>query len=214
MYCSNHINSLTRFGKQRLVGEILYGDFCGAIKEIFKEYRIGVEYIYSDSIKANDLALGGYYEFEDDSITLELIVSPNSSTVIVKEAEWQGFAFLLSQTVQHELIHRYQYTVRPQDVFTQRFEYFGGLSTENRDYYSEDDEIHAYAHCLALELNYKYKGKRLEKVLRNPNSIRGCDTWNTYKRVFKGFDWEDIRRALLKHTIKWLPSAVPYKDKD
>lgn len=214
MHCSAQINLQTQIGKSRLVGETIYGDFCSAIKEIYSEYDIEVTYSYSEKIDAHDCAIGGSYAPDDDLLTIELIVSPESSTIRIKEAEWQGFAFLLAQTIQHELIHRYQYTIRDLDATLERIEYYGGVNSEERDYYSEDDEIHAYSHCLALELTNKYKGKRLEKVLRCPDLIRGCPTWTVYKKIFRKTNWLDIRRALLKHTIKWLPTAIPYKDNE
>lgn len=212
MHCSAQINRQTQIGKPRLVGETLYKDFCRAIQDIYSEYDVRVNYIYSEKIDAHDCAIGGYYFPDDDMLTIELMVSPASSTIRIKEAEWQNFAFLLAQTIQHELIHRYQYTIRDDDVTLTRIDYYGGSSSEERDYYSEYDEIHAYSHCLALELTNKYKGKRLEKVLRCSKLIRGCPTWAIYKKVFRKNDWQDIRRALLKHTIKWLPTAIPYKD--
>lgn len=215
MYCSEDINRVTDSGKARLVGEHLYGDLCSIIKELYREYEVSSTYAYSDDVEGYDCAIGGYYDHEmvQNNVIIELLVSSNTSTVRIIEDEWEDFAFLLSQTLQHELIHRHQYDIRFDDCITTRHEFIGKV-LEDREYYAEDDEIDAYGHCIALELKRRYSDKRIRQVLSNPRKIRGCPSWDSYKKAFGQYkNWVDVRQALLKKIWKWLPTAAPYKEK-
>lgn len=202
-------------GKKILIGEHLYPDFCKKITKIFKCYMLSVEYSFDHRVAIGDCWIGGLYDHEivRNNVILCLVVSPHTNSIILDETSWHDFAFTLTQTLQHELIHRHQYDVRTDDCVLTRYDFPEENRTlfEEREYLSHIDEIDAYAHCIALELKRKYKEETIRKQLRS-SKLRGCPSWNSYKKAFRGDNWYQIRRELLRHIYKWLSTAIPYKE--
>jgi hypothetical protein len=78
---------------------------------------------------------------------------------------------------------------------------------EERIYLSDIDEIEAFAHDLALEMQFYYPGKKINDILSRPSRFRKLTTYKVYKRAFGKTDWSDIRKNLLKKTYKWLSNG-------
>lgn len=215
MYCSSDINEIMKAGKSDLLGFHFYPDFCGLLEKLFRKYQITVEYSFDVRVGVGDCWIGGLYDHEitRNNVIVCLLVSPNTDKVLIED-NWKYFSFVFVQTLQHELIHRHQYDVRPDDCALFRYEFLENDPTrfEEREYLSHADEIDAYAHCIALELNKKYRSETIKRYLRNPTLIRGCPSWKSYEKAFSGTEWGDVRLELLKHIYKWLPTAIPYKE--
>jgi hypothetical protein len=67
---------------------------------------------------------------------------------------------------------------------------------------SDVDEVEAYAHDLAMEIEFYYSKYKINDVLRNPSRFRKLTTYKVYKNAFKNTDWTNIRKMLLKKTYK------------
>ena len=171
-------------------------------------------YLHADAaLRRPDFCCGGMYDWSKkrQPIDINLHFNERNRCYNFTEKNWRNFRFLVSQVVQHELIHKSQYSHR------QEFEDGGAClyyditageksDKEHMDYLAELDEIDAYAHDIAMEIAEYYPQSNPYTVLRNINSKRKLWSWRFYKEAFKDSpDWSDVHHRLLKKTFKWIP---------
>ena len=109
------------------------------------------------------------------NIELFLNYNPDSYRALVTEDSWKGLRFDLSQTLQHELIHRDQcaYMTFPKDewedhnckVYASRAKTF--RQKEIQEYFGSTEEITAHAHCIMMELRENAPRTDPIKLLKN-----------------------------------------------
>jgi hypothetical protein len=172
---------------------------------MFKPF--GVERVRVIGVFDPDIfSFGGEYDRQEDKITIEFLVSRDAfDSFHLSENRWKEFKFLVSQNLQHEMIHRVQAFNRT-ETFWRKFykiEAKGPFhKLEERVYLSDVDEVEAYAHDLAMEIEFYYPKCKINDVLRNPNRFRKLTTYKVYKNAFRNTDWTNIRKMLLKKTYK------------
>jgi hypothetical protein len=161
----------------------------------------------------------GYYDTELKSfpICITFHVAHNKETVKFTKEKYNMFLFGLSRVIQHEFIHKSQFTFHPEHAERKIKVYYSNKVSKERkeqiDYLRERCEVEAYAHDLALEINNFYPKENAQKVVKNIDNYRRLQTYIKYKNVFYGTEWSQVKKSLLRKTLKWIPVAhiVPKK---
>lgn len=209
MYLSREIFAKVASAKDDLIGEHTYVEICQKVEKLFKKYAVRCEFTRESSCKPKEFQISGYY---DDSLksrkkAINFVVSDQSDTMIITEKYWERFVFLIGQTLQHEMVHEYQYQHDPGDRISKYYEFKcrNEAKTEEREYLSDWDEIEAYAHDIALEIINYYPDKDPHDVLRNLSRVRKCYSLTYYRKTFRGTDWSEVKKRLYLKIYKWLP---------
>ena len=154
----------------------------------------------------DSFSFSAFYDFHMNRIDIYLCCKDD---FILNEDEYDDFKFELSATIQHEMIHEYQYSMRGEDYIGEL--YFAGFDEfnpkEDIHYYSDKDEIEAYAHDIMLELS---RNNFDLDALRKSSTI-GLDASKylyTYYEVFKDWNHPVMKRLLkkcyiFKNQAKW-----------
>jgi hypothetical protein len=157
----------------------------------------------------------GYFDTQIESFPICVIlhVAHDKNTLSFTREKYNKFLFWLSRVVQHEFIHKSQFTFRPEQAEKKLKVYFSKRISKQRveqiEYLREFCEVEAYAHDLALEINTHYANVTAEKIIKNIDKYRKLQTFVKYKTAFKGTEWSRVRKSLLKKTLKWIPVAHP-----
>lgn len=161
----------------------------------------------------------GYYdtELKNFPICITFHVAHDKDTVTFTKEKYNKFLFCFSRVIQHEFIHKSQFTFRPEQAERKIKVYYSNKVSKERkeqiEYLREWCEVEAYAHDLALEINNFYPTENAQRVVKNIENYRRLQTYIKYKNVFQGTEWSCVKKSLLKKTLKWIPVAhkVPKK---
>jgi hypothetical protein len=77
------------------------------------------------------------------------------------------------------------------------------------EYLTDFSEVDAYAHDIAMELRFYYPDRSLGSLLNQIDTLRRVQGFYMYKSAFRGLDWTELRKLLLKKVVKWYKSANP-----
>ena len=151
------------------------------------------------------LAIGGYYDAETRQSTIEIHTSNFDSHEFTPKS-WEAFKFRFIQTLMHELIHFMQYDRRSDEYGGYYLHYRKTKSikkNEDRKYYSDFDEIQAYAHCILLE----YYNRPKLSVSTLVNRCKTKRDSKTFNMILKTFDYRfrgnDALPKIVQQIIKW-----------
>lgn len=195
---SESILEITKKNRHKFVGSLLHSKLRRVINDIFKEYKIKTKIIRLDEIEKDNFFVGGYYQ--DFGIVLEISVSSKSDHLILYDKCVDDFLFLVSQVICHELVHYMQDLARNGHDACLR--HMRDYKIAEQQYLSDPDEIQAYAHDLAMELQRHYPND-VFGALRTVGSKRKSFSIKYYNKTFGKLD-NPVRRRLLSHTYKWL----------
>jgi hypothetical protein len=210
VFLKNDIESILESKKRKFVGQHKFNTIKQSLKKILSEF--GVVKVNIFGVFDSDIfSFGGECDKLDGSITVDFFTKNTVDKVFtLKESDWKLFKFVLIQNLQHELVHKKQFSSRPITNWYKchRIESKGPFHMlEERVYLSDIDEIEAFAHDLALEIQFYYPGRKIIEILSRPSRFRKLYTYKVYKRAFGKTDWSNIHKNLLKKTYKWLSNG-------
>lgn len=193
--------------KDDYIGFHNHKSFCDLIKKTFRGYKVKVQ-IHPlecmDFLDTHFIVIGGSYDEDTNYIHLDFYTSNYDNDFIeVKLEFWNQFSFELSQTIQHEMVHRDQNKNRSSDFISKIYKFEKNGDSE-REYLSNCDEIDAYSHDIALEVYHFYKKKKYSDVFSKISRKKHCKSYQIYEKCFQGSNWTHIKKKLLKKTYKWL----------
>lgn len=205
--------------KTQMVGNPLYAD---EIQAIFQEQLdpLGVEvttYPYGDDIGMNQITANGYFdatelELEEEldidavlvDIELVLVLNSEDDPITINNKDWKFLEHQVTQTLEHEMIHREQAKKRIGADFMPIYNQQMDEEQKRIVYLSDPDEIDAYANDVALDLllHYTYMGAyarlREYKQIRQEESPIFCEYVDT-------FGWNsDTVHLIVKKALKRL----------
>lgn len=195
----------------KLSGTLSLKQLREEIELIVKPFGAKVELIPRPYAQNKLFAIGGEYDpcLTKQPITIQIYIRESLQQVYLSKKRKQEFIFQLSQTLQHELIHKHQFQRRGTKTFYTNYFYFTTGSAKRgyttMEYLATVEEIDAYAHDLAMEIKYYYPDKDPKQVLKKLNDYSKLYTWLMYRRAFKKARWLYVRNELLKKTYQWLP---------
>lgn len=210
MYLSKHIDMVFESLKPQLLGRHTYKQIANLLTEGFNQYPepfyFGVRTHLG--MGETDFAVSGIYDSIDNKRYVVLNFSRYYRKYNITLDNWKFIKFGLSQVCQHEAIHQHQWQHRDSSAITQTpldFRRTEETIDEVREYLADPDEIDAYAHDIAMEIRFWYPKQDYHTVLRHLTRKRKVWSYNYYRNTFRGSDWTDIKKRLLKKTFKWLP---------
>jgi hypothetical protein len=185
----------------------------------------------SDVVDPNTVGINAYYdpdEDEDGEIPIEvvLVFNPDDKRITMGRNEWREFAAELIDYLQHEMIHQYQYRARgyqPTRAYVSKSK--NAEQKKQQEYLGNPDEIEAYAHNLASELDRKTKGN-LDQQLRLLRNFAGTAmTRDQAGRLlspnlygyFKDFNFDTnhpVLKSLMKKTYQYVMMKKKKTEKD
>ena len=208
MYLAETIDSLIDSKKDNLIRRQWYGDFLRELKDTFKSLK-DIKFVIEkfDDFEQYSYSFTGLYDMNEDKKYIVLNLSRKHKKFEMNKKMFKDFKFLLSQVIQHESIHQSQWSFRPEfkEPVTVDFRDNGmGMSKkEERIYLSEMDEIDAYGHDIALEMKHYYPKTNPLKILRHPLRYKKLTSFFIYNKAFKGINWNDIKKRLIRRAYKW-----------
>lgn len=175
----------------------------------------------SDVVDPNTLNINAYYDPDEDEdggkpIEIVVVFNPEDKRIKMDQIEWREFANQVIEYLQHELIHQYQYRARgfqPTRAYVSRSK--NPDNKAQQEYLGNSDEIEAYAHNLASELDRKTRGN-IEQQLRLLRNFAGTAITkdqagrflspNLYG-YFKEFNFDTthpVLKSLMKKTYQYI----------
>ena len=208
MYLAETIDSLIDSKKDKLIRRQWYSHLLRELKNTFKNLK-DTKFVIEkfDEFDNSMYSFTGFYDMHEDKKYIVLNLSRKHKKFEMNNKIFKDFKFLLSQVIQHESIHQTQWSFRPEhkDPVTVDFRDNGtGMSKkEERLYLSDVDEIDAYGHDIALEIKHHYPKTDPLKILRYPYRYKKLTSFFIYNRAFKGIDWNNIKKRLIRRAYKW-----------
>ena len=168
---------------------------------IAKRFRVSVLHAQAWEVDPTELNINAFYDPERDeqqksSIELILVTNPNDSHLILDDDLWNLFVNRLADSLAHELIHMYQARAR-NFLFVEHRRHRTIALDENLVYLSDPDEIDAYAHNIATEL--QEHPDPLSKIL-NPAAVSVNDSINLWAYI-QAFS-KDLNNPVVKKLLK------------
>jgi hypothetical protein len=217
MQSSHQIEQRLNAWKPKFLGRHRLEDLTKLVESCFKPWHVRAKIQQDPELGWQESAISGLFDSQLRRKNIDIIVHVGwgGAWFSITEKTWASFKFDLGQVLQHELIHRRQasYRTHIDDEYSLYYDVKAGAGADkqNMDYLAEFDEIEAYAHDIALEIQHYYPRQDPFKILATLNRRRRVWSWNYYKRTFKGSDdWSEVRNRLLKKTYLWLTN--PHKE--
>jgi len=211
MYLGSKIWRRLNKHSDKLNGLLTHKQLQEEVQKLLKPFGAKVELKQQDLKTKKFCIVGGEFipGVVRTPITIFLYVDSNKPQLYISKSNLKNFLFILSQTLQHELVHKHQYqSSNNQKFYTKAYHYtLGSAKSGFRDmnYLATVEEVDAYAHDLAMEIRYYYSELDPKIVLKNLNDYDELTTWRIYRKVFRKTRWKHVRNELLKKTYKWLP---------
>jgi hypothetical protein len=173
-------------------------------EKIYKKYRF--------------ITRGFYYPVKQKNKKYNIVVRvdflPETKVIMLTKKFVNKLIFNVSSVIQHEIIHRQQFSSPNSGKYEQYIPYIElkKLSRKKRAecrYLSEYCEIDAHSHDIALEMRRHYPTLRPEDIIENIDEYRKLDTYFLYKRAFRNTEWSEIRTILLNLAGQWYKDSIP-----
>jgi len=208
LYLSKDIDQRFTQNRNKFKGFVSYRSIATRLRNTFKGIdNLKFKVVKFEELDVNEFSVGGLYDQTTDMKYVILNLSKYSEEMLFDGHLWKDFSFLVSQTIQHETIHQDQFKHREDCDEEAEIDFkFTPLDTvEDRYYLSDNDEIDAYAHDIAMEIKHFYPLRNPYEVLKSISSKRKLPSFSYYKNTFKGCEWGGIKKRLLLKTYKWIP---------
>lgn len=152
------------------------------------------------------IAIGGEYDPEKRQSCL-FICTDNYKNFKFTQDSWDKFKYRIIQTLMHEIIHCSQFTKRGDEWsnYVLPYKKVGKEKVDKeRRYYSEFDEIQAYAHCVFLDLKVSKPTIEIPILLNRCKKYRDSKTLHYYLKAFD-YDFKNnfAPKKILQHVAKW-----------
>lgn len=208
MILGSEIDEILESKKSKILGQTKQTRIRNIFSRALSPYNIKFKLESNKDFKSREYAISGVYNTTTDRINVIMHFTSKKDLFLINDKMWKEFKFTISQTCQHELIHRYQ-TISRENVLDcndpVEIKFASEKLIEEKKYLSDLDEIEAYAHDLAMEIKHYYPKKSPYDVLRNIDRHKKLWSYFYYKRTFQSENWLRIRKRLLKKTFMWIP---------
>lgn len=202
---------LNKYGEKNLKGTLTRAQLEVILQDMVAPFgakaEVGVENFISKKYK---FSIGGEYfpgQYKRP-VVVQIYLRADTGSLYFTPKRRKMFLFDLSQTLQHELVHKSQYEARKENFYTKSLHFTKGSSKTGFNkmiYLSMAEEIDAYAHDLAMEIKYHYPNENPNEILKNLSQYKKLYTWKLYSSTFKKARWLHVRNELLRKTYRWLP---------
>lgn len=182
----------------KTVFEYLLKSEYKAYKRYFSKWRVSFKEMPDSKIRASQIVISGEYDFDEDRITIFIQTKVGLDSVKMTESKLDKFAYDIIITVMHEMIHRKQFKFRD-DYNYMYYEFASTMNMEDLEYYSDCDEVAAYAHCLFTELKTQFPKESLRDILLR-DKLKS-PVLRIYRSLYTRDD--ETLKMLYHHTFRW-----------
>ena len=201
------VGAICEVCKSKIIGQVYpVNDLIDIVGHfIARKFRVNVLHTSALEVDQNDINITAYYDQEHDeegriSIEIVLITNPVDDYLIIDQEGWATFTDRLADSLAHELIHMRQSRDRGFQSFEPRRKHVYNLDEAVR-YLADPDEIDAYAHNIAVEL--QECSNPLES-LQNVQTLSTKDSVNLWAYVHAFSPNHPVIKRLLKKIYKLL----------
>lgn len=220
MHLANTINRALDKIADQIIGSVNSASHCKLVQEVFRPFGAKVIVALDDVVSKDMIIVTGAYApwRKRQNIEVYLNYKPGSKRVIVTKDVWKQLRFDLSQTLQHELVHRMQcehIKIPSEDWEDHACKVYSSnaripAKRDAQEYYGDTEEIEAHAHCIMMELKYfaprtdpiklLQRGKRIPKK-KSPTLYDYLDTYDNDMS-------HPVIKRLLKKTVYWIENEA------
>jgi hypothetical protein len=220
MYLAEKIDRRLLELESKWTGRMRKSTIVRQLQEAVKPFGAIVLWEKSAKIKAHDYWIKAFFYWNRRNQPVEVIweFSAKSPYFDWNKVNVRHTLFLLSQALQHELIHKSQFAPRDSDHY--KFDFYlpinhrkTGAAKEHLEYLSMFDEMDTFGHDIAMEIKYHYPRHDPYEVLRTIEKRKLLTSWGYYKKAFKGLKWKAVHDRVLKNAHKWLPYVTVMEKK-
>jgi hypothetical protein len=176
------------------------GPFIRRLNKVTKRFHVWNEIADDVTMPKGMSATSGLWYPEDSlpengseaDVRVIWHIHPDSRRVGVTPAIWARRRYYFWSRIAHEFVHRYQDLGRDEHTMTRTFKVRTAKddkALEQKQYYSDYDELEAYAHDSALEMITWYPGCPLKECLTRvrqiPSDALVEATYNCYMNTFE-----------------------------
>lgn len=182
-----------------------YRNNSKALVNYCKKWRTAVKFVPNKSkskFYQKYIAISGEYWERQNTI---IIHSSHFDTFKFEESSWDRFKYKFIQTLMHEFIHFMQYDRRYEEPSYCYYPYKrtrSAAKNEDRRYYSNFDEVQAYAHCIWLDIKVKCPNEEIHSLISKDKVPSP-----TLTSIFKTFDYDtsnnEVFNKLYREIIRW-----------
>jgi CYTH domain-containing protein len=200
--------------EDRWKGRMRKSTIIAQLQAALKPFGVMVLWERNSKLQPNNKWIKGFFYWNRRHQPVELVIEFSTESPYYDWDAIQGRVkrtlFYISQTVQHELIHKSQNQRRNPDTYTHDL-YMPinhrktGAAKSQIEYLSLFDEIDSYGHDIAMEICYHYPKQDPFEVLKNIKKYKLLKSYRYYVRTFAGTNWEVIHDRLIKKIHGWLP---------
>lgn len=133
-------------------------------------------------------------------------LNPDSHRIRITPTIWSRRRYYFWEYLAHELVHRYQDLDRPDDARSRTFRVRtddSDQAAEQKQYYSDYDELEAYAHGAALELLTWWPDCTVQQAIGHAQEIDpNSRVWTTYNSYLTTFEVGHPARTHFRRKVK------------
>lgn len=212
MYYADVINEAIDILAPKFRGNVKYRSIVIRLNKLLGDnsLRFKIELV---NLPKDQYAIGGLYDMFLDKRYIIFYFSNKTDTLFLSDKRKHDFLFNISQVIQHETIHAYQWSTRDCNEPIEKVDFkklfYDTKKSEVEEYLLDPDEIDAYGHDIAMEINFYYKNKNPYEVLANIDEARKIFSYRYYKKAFRKNKhiWEKVKPKLLRKAYRWIPHA-------
>lgn len=176
------------------------GSFVKRLNTATEQFNVVNEVSLDKTIPKGSMAVSGVWYPEDllpengCNADIRIIWHPHPRSYALKMSPriWARRRYYFWERVAHELVHRYQDLDRPPDTGSRTFKVRtvdDERAMEQKQYFSDYDELEAYAHDAALELLTWWPGLSLPHAIGKTNELKdNAYVWATYRNYLDTFE--------------------------
>lgn len=171
------------------------------LKRYLARLDINLSFIIDKKLRKQDIIVSGEYDFEVDKITVFINTCKGMNTVNYNRYKKIKTVSEIILTIMHELIHRKQFMHR--GTLNDKHYIFARTGDKNVDeqyeYYSDTDEVPAFAHCVYTELKMNHPDLPIGKILKMKKKY--SSVLDVYKAMYKSNS--DTMVEFYKAIFRW-----------
>lgn len=199
------------FPSDEIVGrDVVYRELSRRVNACLREFKIKAKVVKSETHRTKKKHLidlwGGIEQVgKKYRVNVTLYVSDQRKSVRFSKNTLRKFRFEVASMIMHEMIHldQFQNHKKERVICVDISPRIGKKRLTEIDYYRSWYEIDAYGNDLAMEIQHYYPDIDSAKVFKYIDQYPKLKTFRTFKRVFSGTDWSQVREILLRRALKW-----------
>ena len=216
MHLVNKVNAALDKIADQIIGSVNSASHCKIIQDAFRPFGAKVTVAIDDMVSKDMIVVTGAYApwRQRQNIEVYLTYKPSEKRVLITKKIWKKLRFDLSQTLQHELVHRMQcaHIKVPSDDWEDHacIVYSSNARVpakrDAQEYYGSTEEIEAHAHCIMMELKYFSPRTDPIKLLQRGKGVpkKKSPTLYDYLETYDRNMSHPVIKRLLKKTVYWI----------